>query len=84
MKNKLLENRVKTIEERNSKVEKDKEWETSLLRRLIITTLTYFVVLFYLIAISAENPAITAVVPALGYFLSTLVMKSIKEWWITR
>lgn len=79
-----FEKRLKAIEQRNQRVEKDKAWETSIFRRALITLLTYGVVSTYLLAIDADSPFVTAVVPAVGYFLSTLVIKSVKDWWINR
>lgn len=79
-----LEARVEAIESRNDRVEKDKAWETSLLRRVLITSLTYGVVVVYLVTVDADNPFQSAVIPAGGYFMSTLVMKSIKKWWMDR
>lgn len=78
---KNIEQRLRAVEERNARVEKDKAWETSLLRRGLIAALTYGVVVAYLLATNADRPFVTAVVPALGYFLSTLVIKSAKSWW---
>ena len=34
-----LEKKIKDIEERNKRVEKDKAWETSLLRKILIIVL---------------------------------------------
>lgn len=78
---KSLEERVAAIEARNSKVELDKAWEVSWARKLSLTVLTYFVVASYLMIINKEKPFINAVVPALGFFLSTLVLKGIKNIW---
>jgi len=76
-----MEQRIAVIEQRNKKVEQDKAWETSLVRRLSITSLTYIVVLLYLVTIHNEKPFINALVPAIGYFLSTLVLRSIRNIW---
>ena len=76
-----LEKRVASIEERNARVEMEKTWETSLVRRLAITLLTYAVVAAYLVAIDNDKPFVTAVVPAVGYFLSTLVLREIRHLW---
>lgn len=78
---KNLEARVSAIEERNKRVESDKAWETSWTRRLTITVLTYAVVAGYLFAIKNDRPLINALVPAAGYFLSTLVLGSIRNIW---
>ena len=76
-----LEKRVASIEERNARVEMEKTWETSLVRRLAITLLTYAVLAAYLVAIDNDKPFVTAVVPAVGYFLSTLVLREIRHLW---
>ncbi|OGG19968.1 hypothetical protein A3D03_04370, partial [Candidatus Gottesmanbacteria bacterium RIFCSPHIGHO2_02_FULL_40_13] len=70
-----VEERLAAIEARNARVEKNKAWETSLTRRLSIALLTYLVVLAYLLLIDNDRPYVTAIVPAVGYFLSTLVMR---------
>lgn len=76
-----LKQRVLAIEKRNKKVELDKAWETSLIRKLSIAFLTYGVVLIYLEMIGNENPLINAAVPAVGFLLSTLLLKSIRKMW---
>lgn len=76
-----LEERVQAIEKRNQKVELDKAWETSWTRRLSITVLTYIVVTVYLLVIHKDRPFINAMVPAIGFFISTLLMKRIRDSW---
>lgn len=77
-----LEKRISKIEKRNVRVENDKRWETSLFRRLLITSFTYIVVLCFLIIIKADKPYLAAIVPATGYFLSTLAINPIKRLWL--
>ena len=76
-----IERRVKAIEERNLRVEADKAWETSWTRRLTIASLTYLVIVGYLLMIEAEKPFISALVPAIGFLLSTLVLRKVRGWW---
>ena len=45
---KELEKRVSNIEERNKRVEGDKAWETSTLRKILIIILTYIFAVLYL------------------------------------
>ncbi len=79
--NKDFESRLSAIEARNKRVELDKQWETSWTRRLLIVTLTYVVVLAYLFAIENDNPFVNAIVPAVGFLLSTLAVKWARELW---
>lgn len=78
---KSVDERLDQIEARNSRVEQDKKWETSWTRRISIAVLTYLVVLGYLFMIGNENPFLNATVPPIGFLLSTLVMKKIRNIW---
>ncbi len=75
---------ITQIKERNKRVELDKAWELSLTRRLLITILIYFVVVVFLIMIQVPHPWISAIVPAIGYFLSTLSLKFVKKIWMLK
>lgn len=77
-----LEKRLEAIESRNKKVEADKAWEGSLTRKLLIITLTYLVIASYLYFVVGIDPWINAIVPALGFFLSTLAFPYFKTLWI--
>lgn len=74
--------RLDKLEARNKRVEADKAWETSWLRRLIIMTLTYLTVVCYLSIVVHIDPWINAVVPVAGYFVSTLTVSFIKNRWV--
>ncbi len=76
-----LEKRISAVEERNKKVEQDKAWETSLVRRISIAVLTYSIVVVYLLVIQNEKPFINALVPVTGYLLSTLFLKTVRNIW---
>jgi nicotinamide riboside transporter PnuC len=78
---KNIEKRISAIEARNKKVELDKAWETSWARRLSIGVLTYAVIVIYLTVINNNAPFINAAVPVVGFLLSTLVLRRIKEIW---
>lgn len=78
---KSLEERVAAIEERNNRVEADKGWETSFVRRAGIALVTYLVIGCTLIAIGNDNPWINAIVPVLGFLLSTLAMQFLRKLW---
>ncbi|MBI5003880.1 hypothetical protein HZC00_02200 [Candidatus Kaiserbacteria bacterium] len=76
-----LEQEIKKIQDRNQRVEADKKWEVSLVRRGSITVLTYFFAVLWLVSIGNAYPFLNAVIPAAGYFLSTLTLTIIKTWW---
>ena len=78
---KVLIERINKIEERNAKVSLDKAWETSWTRRLSITVMTYIVILIYLFVIDNSSPWINAMIPAVGFFLSTLAIGWLRHFW---
>ncbi|HCH34242.1 MAG: hypothetical protein UY35_C0005G0079 [Candidatus Saccharibacteria bacterium GW2011_GWC2_48_9] len=73
--------RIEAIERRNEAVTLDKKWETSWVRRVSIIMFTYIVVLAYLFVIGNENPWINAIVPPVGFFLSTLALGWLRKNW---
>lgn len=76
-----LEKRIEEIEARNKRVENDKAWETSFIRRIIIIVFTYIFAVLYLKVADTTNPYFGAVVPCAGFFLSTLSLKIVKKVW---
>lgn len=82
--NTSLEKRIAQIEERNAKVEADKAWETSVLRRICIVIATYITITLFLIVIDTDKPFINAIVPCLGFTLSTISVGWVKDYWVTR
>lgn len=82
MENKNLELEIEKIKERNKKVELDKAWETSLTRRLCICVLTYIIVVIYSYLINkVSNIYLSSLVPVIGFTLSTLSLKLIRNIW---
>ena len=73
---------LRAIFERNKKVETDKAWEISKTRRGIIAVLSYFIVVFLLFLIGVPHPWVAALVPAIGFLLSTLTLSICKRWWL--
>lgn len=81
MNNLSLEERISRIEQRNSSVEKDKAWETSFFRKFLIVLFTYLSIALYLKFIVRIDPWINAIVPAVGFLLSTLSLSYFKKLW---
>lgn len=76
-----LEQRIAVIEGRNRRVELDKAWETSLTRRLLILIGTYAILGAYLWAIEIPRPWLNAIVPTVGFALSTLALPPARRAW---
>lgn len=79
-----LEKRIEAIEKRNKKVESDKAWETSFLRKILIVIFTYIFAVLYLKIADTTNPWFGAVVPCVGFYLSTQSINIVKKWWIKK
>jgi polyferredoxin len=77
-----LEKRISKIELRDKRVETDKAWETSWTRRMIIALLTYLVVgVYFELVLKVSNSWFNALVPPLGFLLSTLTLEAFKRIW---
>ena len=81
---KELEKRVSEIEKRNKRVEGDKAWETSTIRKILILVLTYIFAVLYLKIADTTNPFLGAVVPCAGFFLSTQTLNIVKKKWLQK
>ena len=79
-----LEFNIDAILERNKRVEADKAWETSAFRRMTIGVLTYITAVIFLWIIEAAFPFLSALIPTIAYFLSTITLPPLKRWWIAR
>ncbi len=79
-----IEKEVREIRARNSRVEADKAWETSLVRIVAICMLTYLIAAWVLATIGAVNYWQSALIPTLGFYLSTQSLPFIKRWWVKR
>ena len=77
-----VENEIEEIKKRNSRVELDKKWETSLTRRICICFLTYIVVIIYSYIIKKyDNILLSSLVPVIGFTLSNLSLKYVRKMW---
>lgn len=75
------EREIEKILARNRKVELEKAWEVSTVRRATIAIMTYIVAACMMVATGAERPFFAAAMPAIGYLLSTLALNSIRVLW---
>jgi len=79
-----IRKRLEVIELRNSKVEADKAWEVSYTRRGLLILFTYLAIGLYMWAIAVPRPWLNAIVPSVGFLLSTLTLPYFKQWWLKR
>ena len=79
-----IEKEILLIKDRNRTVELNKAWETSLTRKVVILALTYSVIVLFMYFAKIEKPCLNAIVPSIGFFLSTLTIPFIKKWWIKK
>lgn len=77
-----LEKEIEKIQERNKRVELDKAWETSFFRKVVVSLLTYFVIVLFFVFAKLPNPFVNAIVPTVGFVLSTLSLPFFKQLWL--
>ena len=77
-----IEQQLEVIRQRNKRVEADKAWEASAVRIASICLITYLIAATLLYAIGAQRFWLDALVPPLGFFLSTRSLPAIKSWWL--
>lgn len=73
---------IKRIQQRNQRVEREKAWETSTMRKLILVVLTYLTVVIFFWAAELPEPFINALVPTLALMLSNLSLPAFKKAWL--
>ncbi len=81
---KEIEKRITKIEERNKRVELDKAWETSFQRKVLILVLTYLTIGLFMSFIKVNRPFLNAIIPSLGFLLSTFSIPFFKNIWIKK
>lgn len=73
---------IREIQDRNARVEMDKSWETSWARKILVAILTYLVIVLFFFFAEFPRPFLGAIVPTLGFLLSTLSVSFFKKIWI--
>ena len=79
-----LKKEIQQIKQRNARVETDKAWETSFTRKGIIAVLTYLVIVLFFTFANVTNPFVNAIVPTIGFLLSTLSLGVFKKIWLEK
>jgi len=79
-----LKNEIDALKKRNARVDADKAWETSGARKVLIAVLTYIVIVLFFYFADLPNPLLNAIVPTLGFLLSTFSISYFKKLWVRR
>jgi len=75
---------IHELQRRNQRVEADKAWETSTYRIVSITIITYIIATAVMWGIGVEQPWLGALIPTIGYYLSTQSLPFLKKRWIKK
>ncbi len=80
----LLESELDIIKKRNTKVEADKSWETSSIRKVLVAITTYIIVVIVMYFLKLENIFVAALIPTAWFLLSTLSINIVKKIYIEK
>ena len=72
---------IEKLKERNKRVEMNKAWELSWTRKLILFSITYLVAGFTLQTLNTYSPWTNALIPSIGFLLSTLTLPILRNLW---
>ena len=78
-----FEARIEAIEKRNREVEINKSWEGSWTRKILVAMFTYLSIALYFNYILEIDPWLNAIVPTVGFLLSTLTFPFFRSLWKT-
>lgn len=79
-----LKNEIAEIKKRNDRVALDKAWETSWARKILIAVFTYIVIVIFFYFVHLQKPFVNAIVPTIGFILSTFSVPLFKKFWMKR
>jgi hypothetical protein len=79
-----IKKEIDLIKERNKKVEADKAWETSGVRVASVLGMTYVVTAIVFYFLGVQNFLLNALIPTVGFYLSTQSLPLLKIWWINK
>eukprot|EP01038_Epipyxis_sp_PR26KG_P004873 gene4873-6829_t len=77
-----IESSVKTIKLRNNEKDKEKDFERSYSRVFVIMCLTYCSIYGFMIWLKVQRPELSALIPTIGFNLSTWSLSVVKFFWI--
>jgi hypothetical protein len=79
-----LKKEIEALKARNRRVELDKAWETSTFRKVLVALLTYVMMVITMSIIKVTDPFLSAIIPTIGFLLSTLSIGIVKRLWINK
>ena len=74
-----LQHEIEMLKTRNKRVEAEKAWENSWQRKISILVLTYILMSLIFFMLKNPHPFTNAIIPTLGYILSTLTFWVLKK-----
>jgi len=84
MTNQELEIEIALLKKRNNLVELNKAWEVSKTRKVFVACTTYLCIVLFFYFAEVSKPFVNAIVPTIGYLLSTLSIPWLKDFWIKK
>jgi hypothetical protein len=78
----ILKEEVNGINKRNAEKDVNKEFEASWTRVIVIMLITYLALWAYMSFLKVKDPYLNAVVPTVGFNLSTWSLVPIKYYWM--
>ena len=79
-----FQKQINEIKKRNKRVELDKAWETSWVRKILLFVLTYIVIVIFFYFAGLPYPWLNSLVPAVAFVLSTLSLPVFKKMWLRK
>jgi hypothetical protein len=79
-----IEQDIAELKARNKKVDANKAWETSNTRKLSIVIITYILATIIMWWLGVPAPYLNAIIPTMGFYLSTLSLGIVKTYWIKK
>ena len=77
----FLKSEIELLKLRNAEKDSNKSWETSSTRKILIALFTFFVMVLLMGAIGVSEPFLQAIIPTVGFLLSTLSLSLLKHFW---
>lgn len=77
-----LNEEINKIKDRNAKVEAEKAWEISIMRKVFIMISIYVIIALVMLFLNFDKPFLNAIIPTCWYLLSTLSISILKKRYI--